>query len=126
MKVCFYFNDYKQQNETGTFIFFEEAKKYVKNLKTTDISFSVTFESSLNADSFSSNIEKYSLEREVIALQEKTKRSVSKSRFRIGSYLKKILKFFYLNVEIDHPDCSSDYNHYLSLKTTAFENLVKR
>tara|TARA_B100000963_G_scaffold287512_1_gene256712 strand:+ start:941 stop:2194 length:1254 start_codon:yes stop_codon:yes gene_type:complete len=126
MKVCFYFNDYKQQNETGTFIFFEEAKKYVKNLKTTDISFSVTFESSLNADSFSSNIEKHSLEREVIALQEKTKQSVSKSRFRIGSYLKKILKFFYLKVEIDHPDCSSDYNHYLSLKTTAFENLVKR
>ena len=126
MKVFFYFNDYKQQNETGTFIFFEEAKKYVKNLKATDISISVTFESSLNADSFSSNIEKYSLEREVIALQEKKKRSISKSRFRIGSYLKKILKFFYLKVEIDHPDRSSDYNHYLSLKTTAFENLVKR
>ena len=126
MKVCFYFNDYKQQNETGTFIFFEEAKKYVKNLTTNDITFSVTFESSLSADSFNSSMEKHSLEQEVIALQEKTYQTVNKFRFRIGSYFKKILKLFYLNLEIENPDRSSDYNHYLSLKTTAFENLVKR
>lgn len=126
MKVCFYFNDYKQHNETGTFIFFEEAKKYVKNLKTDDITFTVTFESSLNADAFKTNMEKHSLEREVIALQEKTNQTVNKFRFRIGSYLKRILKLFYLNIDIEHPDRSSDYNHYLSLKTTAFEKLVKR
>ena len=126
MKVCFYFNDYKQENETGTFIFFEEAKRYVKNLKSHDITFSTAFESSLNADSFNADLEKHSLEREVIALQEKTKRPVSKFRFRIGSFLQKFLTFFYLKIEIEHPDRSSDYDHYLTLKTTAFENLVRR
>lgn len=126
MKVCFYFNDYKKHNETGTFIFFEEAKKYVQNLNSHDITFSAAFESSLNADSFNADLEKHSLEREVIALQEKTKRPVSKFRFRIGSFLQKVLTFFYLKIEIEHPDLSSDYDHYLTLKTTAFENLVRR
>ena len=126
MKVCFYFNDYKQENETGTFIFFEEAKKYVKNLNSHDITFSAAFESSLNADSFNTDLEKHSLEREVIALQENTTRTVSKFRFRIGSLLQKILSFFYLKIEIEHPDPSSDYDHYLTLKTTAFENIVRR
>ena len=98
MKVCFYFNDYKQENETGTFIFFEEAKRYVKNLKSHDITFSTAFESSLNANSFNADIEKHSLESEVIALQEITKRPVSKFRFRIGSYLQKLLKIFYVKL----------------------------
>ena len=126
MKVCFYFNDYKLENETGTFIFFEEAKIYVKNLNSHEITFSTAFESSMNADSFNTDIEKHSLESEVIALQEKTKRPVSKFRFRIGSFLQKVLTFFYIKIEIEHPDRSSDYDHYLSLKTTAFENLVRR
>ena len=100
MKVCFYFNDYKKENETGTFIFFEEAKNYVKNLNSHDITFSAAFESSLNADSFDTDLEKHSLEREVIALQENTTRTVSKFRFRIGSYLQKVLKIFYINIEL--------------------------
>tara|TARA_Y100000589_G_scaffold73386_1_gene66492 strand:+ start:5243 stop:6496 length:1254 start_codon:yes stop_codon:yes gene_type:complete len=126
MQVCFYFNDYKEKNETGTFIFFEEAKKYVKSLRSTDIIFSAAFESSANADSFETDLPKYSLEREVVDLQNRTRKPVSKSRFRIGSLLRKILKFFYLDVTLEHPDPSSDYEHYLSQKTTAFENLVRR
>jgi glycosyltransferase involved in cell wall biosynthesis len=126
MKVCFYFNDYKQENETGTFIFFEEAKKYVKSLSSEEIEFSVAFESSLNADSFTSDLEKHSLEAEVTKLQKKLSSPVNITRFRLGSLLQKVFKFFYINLELINPDKWSDYENFLKLKTKAFENIVDR
>ena len=126
MKVCFYFNDYKQENETGTFIFFEEAKKYVKSLSSKEIEFTVAFESSLNSASFTTEIDKFSLESEVNKLRSKLNNPISISRFRIGSLIRRILKFFYINIELNNPDTYADYNNFLKLKTLAFENLVER
>ena len=51
---------------------------------------------------------------------------VSKLRFRIGSYINRIFKFFYIESSIKHPSPESDYNKYLELKTIAFENIVRR
>ena len=51
---------------------------------------------------------------------------LSSFRFRLGSYINRILKFFYIESSINHPNPRSDFNKYLKLKTIAFENIVRQ
>ena len=126
MKIAFYFNDYKELNETGTFIAFEETKSQFFKLSIENIEFCCIFESQLSDSNNLPNLKSYSLVQELEQLLKQNKTKASSIRFRLGSYIQKILNFFYLNIDLVHPDPTSDYEKYLKLKTQAFEKLVRK
>ncbi len=126
MKIAFYFNDYKELNETGTFTAFTQTKQQFLNLNCDYINFCCIIESEQGNTELIDEVEKFSLHDEHHKLLKEHSLTVSKLRFRIGSYINRIFNFFYIESSIKHPSPESDYNKYLELKTIAFENIVRR
>ncbi len=126
MKIAFYFNDYKELNETGTFTAFSQTKQQFLNLSNDRIDFCCIVESYTENTQLIEEVETYSLQNEHYKLLQEGSKIISSFRFRLGSYINRILKFFYVESSIKHPNPESDYNKYLELKTIAFENIVRQ
>ena len=126
VKIAFYFNDYKELNETGTFVAFDQIKKQYDLLNNNKIDFCCIFESHISNYNKQPNLKYYSLGQELEQSLKKNKVKTSTIRFRIGSYIQKFLHFFYLNINLVHPDPTSDYEGYLKLKTRVFEELITK
>ena len=126
MKIAFYFNDYKELNETGTFTAFAQTKQQFLNLSNDKIDFCCIVETDTENTKLIEEVETFSLQNEHNKLLHEGSKIISSFRFRLGSYINRILNFFYLESSIKHPSPKSDYNKYLELKTLAFENIVRR
>ena len=125
MKIAFYFNDCKELNETGTFTAFTQTKQQFLNLSNDKIDFCCIVESDSENTKLIEEVETYSLQNEHNKLLQECSQKLSSFRFRLGSYINRILKFFYIESSINHPNHRSDFNKYLKLKTIAFENIVR-
>ncbi len=126
MKIAFYFNDYKELNETGTFTAFAQTKQQFLNLINDKIDFCCIVESEIENTKLIEEFETYSLQNEHNKLLQEGSKIISSFRFRLGSYINRILNFFYIESSIKNPTPESDYNKYLELKTFAFENIVRQ
>lgn len=126
MKVAFYFNDYEEANETGTFTAFTETKQQVLNLKGNKIEFCCIIESEKGNNNLINEVENFVLQDEHEKLLNEFSKKISNLRFRLGSYINKFLNFFYVESSIKHPSPNSDYKKYLELKSIAFENIVRK
>lgn len=126
MKVAFYFNDYEEANETGTFTAFTETKQQVLNLKGNKIEFCCIIESEKGNNNLINEVETFVLQDEHEKLLNEFSKKISNLRFRLGSYINKFLNFFYVESSIKHPSPNSDYKKYLELKSIAFENIVRK
>lgn len=126
MKVAFYFNDYEEANETGTFTAFSETKLQVLNLKGNKIEFCCIIESEKGNRNLINEVETFVLQDEHEKLLNEFSKKISNLRFRLGSYINKFLNYFYVESSIKHPSPHSDYSKFLELKTLAFENIIRR
>ena len=64
MKVAFYFNDYEEANETGTFTAFTETKQQVLNLKGNKIEYCCIIESEKGNNNLVNEVETFVLQDE--------------------------------------------------------------
>jgi len=126
LKIAFYFNDYEEANETGTFTAFTETKQQVLNLKGNKIEFCCIIESEKGSNNLINEVETFVLQDEHEKLLNEFSKKISNLRFRLGSYINKFLNFFYVESSIKHPSPNSDYKKYLELKSIAFENIVRK
>jgi glycosyltransferase involved in cell wall biosynthesis len=125
MKIAFYFNDIKTLNETGTFTAFNQTKEQFCSLFCNNIEFCCIVETEDKNKELINNVKTYILENEVKSLVSKYSRKFSRLRYRFGTYINRILKYFYIESSISSPNPSDEYHRYLNLKTSAFENIVK-
>lgn len=126
MKIAFYFNDFKELNETGTYTAFTQSKDQFRHLTNDKIDFCCIIESEKGNNNLINEVETFVLQNEHKELLNEFSKKISNLRFRLGSYINKFLNFFYIQSSIKHPSPNSDYNKFLELKTLAFENIIRR
>ena len=126
MKIAFYFNDFNELNETGTYTAFTQSKDQFLHLTNDKIDFCCIVESEKGNNNLINEVETFVLQNEHKKLLNKFSKKISDLRFRLGSYINKFLNFFYIESSMKHPSPNSDYNNFLELKTLAFENIVSR